>query len=183
LGGIDCGHRHIDVHRLVQTIGESDRFIAVRGDAKVDRKQRWKHSEITENQNTGEKYDEVHEEYHLAVDMFKEEIASRQAGDPQSLGGWLVTADTLRLGQEYLRQVVNEARVEVKKPSGDIEKAWKPRTRSIGVDYWDCEVYAMACAEMMVFKKFRQFGWDAKQWKAMISAKPPRVDRQGVPGR
>jgi phage terminase large subunit GpA-like protein len=187
LAGIDCGHRPLDVHRLVQKVrqspGNQERFIAVRGDAKVDRALRWRYSEVSENQSTGAVYEEVHQAYHLAVDVFKEELAQRQGGNPRDRGGWWVTADTLRLGQEYLRQVVNEAPILEKKPSGRTEYVWRPISRSTGVDYWDCEVYAAACAEMVAASRFGEAGWDAEKWLAMSRTKGRRVDREGVAER
>jgi phage terminase large subunit GpA-like protein len=187
LGGIDCGHRSLEVHRLLAKVKQQssmeDRLIAVRGDANVARAQRWRHSEIKENSRTGVEYEEKHEEYQLAVTVFKEELSQLQAADPQMPGKWLVTSDAMKVGVNYLKEVVNEAPVMERKPSGKEEIVWKRVSRSVGVDFWDGEVYASACAEMIVDSRFGDAGWDAEKWLAMSHAKPKRYDREGVSGR
>lgn len=183
LGGIDCGHRSLEVHRLMAMIREQfrddSRLIPVRGDAHVDRNQRWRRSEIKENYRTGVEYEELHEEYQVNVDVFKDELADMQAADPSQPGKWLVTSDCLKIGKNYLREVTNEAKMKVKKPSGDVD-VWTRISRAVGVDFWDGEVYASFCADMKVSILFQQAGWNAEAWRAMLSAKPRRVDREGI---
>jgi phage terminase large subunit GpA-like protein len=75
-----------------------------------------------------------------------------------------VTADALTDGEWYLKQVVNEPQVMERSKDGRTRVVWKERDRTVGHDFWDCEVYASAAAQMIVDGFPGGPGWDAARW-------------------
>lgn len=79
----------------------------------------------------------------IHVDLFKEDIRARWASAQSSPGAWLACSGS---PAQYWQEVVNES------PQVDERGrlAWSPVDSNIPHDFWDCEVYARAGAEMIV---------------------------------
>ena len=76
-------------------------------------------------------------------DQIKDSIAARMKR-PNGTGSWMVYKDT---DSNYARQVTAEQKITVKK-DGTLKSHWEPKTSHADNHYLDCEVYAMAAAEM-----------------------------------
>ena len=91
-----------------------------------------------------------------------------------------MTADCLTQGKSYLEQVVNFApQTIVDEKTGARKTLWGPRNGRVPVDFWDCEIYALAAAEMVI----GELGWSREAWEQWkISAQPARqkVNREVV---
>ena len=75
-------------------------------------------------------------------------------------------------GKQYLKQMVNEPPQTVTDQRGRKKVVFKPRSNSIGVDYWDCEVYQLALADAYV----GDWGWNAAEWADRLKRKRRGVD-------
>jgi len=165
---VDSNHRPMDVHTWMQSLDESlvrggtARVRAVRGDHKVDPAVRYRKHLVEQNTRTGEKYEGGLEQWGIYVYHFYQDLAERLAGRPNVPGSWYVTRDATVAGKSYLQQVTNFHRVvEINEKTGQKKGVWKPRSGTIDVDYWDCEVYSMVAAHMIV----GNLGWSEDQWK------------------
>jgi hypothetical protein len=76
------------------------------------------------------------------------------------------------VGKAYLEQVVNFGqRIELDPKTGQRKQVWGPRNGRVPVDFWDCEIYALAAAHMVV----GDLGWGAEAWEAWrLSAASPK---------
>lgn len=77
-------------------------------------------------------------------DKYKDMIASRLRKNPGN-GSWLVYDGCDR---EYAEQVTAEHKVN-EKSGGNIVQRWRPKRSHIDNHYLDCEVYAMAAADIL----------------------------------
>lgn len=165
---IDSNHRPMDVHNWMQSLpevllkGERARVRAVRGDHKVDPSVRYRMHVVEQNTRTGQKYDGGLEQWGIYVYHFYQDLAERISGRPNLPGSWYVTKDARAAGKSYLQQVTNFHRVvEVNERSLKKKAVWKPRSGTIDVDYWDCEVYDLVGAHMVV----GDLGWSEESWR------------------
>lgn len=94
------------------------------------------------------------------------------ASEPGKTGSWYLTADILN-GREYLEQVTNFHYVVTVDPKKGKRGRWIARNHRIPVDFWDCEIYAEAAAEMVV----GTLGWDADAWDAWKQSAGTRPDK------
>ncbi|MCD8329456.1 MAG: phage terminase large subunit family protein, partial [Lachnospiraceae bacterium] len=76
---------------------------------------------------------------------YKDMIAGRMKRENGS-GIWMVYADCDR---EYAEQVTAEHKVNVRSANGRVTQAWKPKASHADNHYLDCEVYAMAAADVL----------------------------------
>ena len=76
--------------------------------------------------------------------QFKDSIASRMRR-PNGNGSWMVYQD---IDEEYCRQVTAEHKVSERQANGQVRLVWKEKYSHADNHYLDCEVYAMAAAEM-----------------------------------
>jgi phage terminase large subunit GpA-like protein len=76
---------------------------------------------------------------------YKDMIAGRMRKKNGS-GSWMVYAGCDR---EYAEQVTAEHKVNVRTNNGKIKQEWKPKTSHADNHYLDCEVYAMAAADVL----------------------------------
>lgn len=177
--GVDTNYRMFDVHNFVRSARGrfGDRVRALRGDHKVDPAELFRMSTVERNARTGERYEGGLELWGVFVNAFREQLLSLFASDPAQPGAWLLTADILTLGQDYLRQVVNQVPVTEITPAGKTVVRWKTRDLAVGEHYWDIEVMELALAEMVTGGN-----WDAATWRRPAQApKPPEEPLMNVP--
>jgi phage terminase large subunit GpA-like protein len=185
---IDSNHRPMDVHNWLQSLpedlrsGERARVRAVRGDHKVQPELRYRMHLLEQNVRTGEKYKGGLEQWGIYVYHFYQDLAERLAGKPNLPGSWYVTRDAVTAGKSYLQQVTNFHRVvEVNAKTFAKKGVWRPRSNTLEVDYWDCEVYDLVAAHMVV----GDLGWSEESWRKWWglrsgSARPKRKRREAV---
>lgn len=77
-------------------------------------------------------------------DKYKDMIASRMH-KPNGTGSWMVHAGT---ELEYARQVTAEHKINIRS-GGKVVQKWVPKTQHIDNHYLDCEVYALAAADIL----------------------------------
>lgn len=78
-------------------------------------------------------------------DQYKDSIASRMRRD-NGRGSWMVYKDC---DQEYAKQVTAEHKVFVTSANGKRHLKWVEKHSHADNHYLDCEVYAMAAAEIL----------------------------------
>ena len=174
LSNIDTKHLPAQIHRWMRQLPENwvDRYQGKRllpgrirnihGDVRVRADMRFKHSLVESNARTGEKYDGGLHLWGLSVYPYYSELTDQISGEPGNLGSWYVTADCLSQGREYLEQVTNFSYKVEYDPRKGKKGVWGPRSGRIPVDFWDCEIYAAAAAEMVV----GNLGWEASTWES-----------------
>ena len=147
--GIDCGYRGRMVHNfaLKQRGGV---VLTVAGDASVPRGMPYRFSLVEKSTRTGKPYPGGLRRWGINTAEYKTDIQDRWAAPLDQPGAWWLTNAPLEEAEGYLRQVVNEARVQTRKPSGHIKEEWRIVDPRIGNHPFDCEVYAMAVADMVV---------------------------------
>lgn len=162
---IDANHRTLDVHNWIKSLGETRRVRAVRGDTNVKLSDKYKMSTVQHaKRDTSVVYSGGLELWGISPDVFRVDLAARFKSDPHRPGAWFVTRDAVDVGEWYLRQVVNEPQVLERGKDGRMKIVWKERDRSVGHDFWDCEVYCSAAAQMVVDGFPGAPGWDAGRW-------------------
>ena len=146
---IDCGYRTRLVHdwALKQRGG---RVITVAGDDAVPKGLPYRFSIVEKSTRTGKAYPGGLRRWALNVSDYKTDIQDRWAAPLDRPGAWWLTNAPLEDAEPYLRQVVNEARVQKRMPSGHIKEVWCIVDPRVGNHDFDCEVYAMAAADMVV---------------------------------
>lgn len=168
LVGCDSNYRTLDVHRWIDSLGRPGRIRAVRGDHKLAPEEKYRRNIVEQNTRTGEKYDGGLVQWGIYVNHFKQDLVERFAGRRGQSGSWHVTKDAIHRGKEYLKQLVNEPKKIETDTHGRKRVVFAPRSSSIGVDFWDCEVYGRALAEMIVDAlpelNGQRVGWDASKW-------------------
>ncbi len=166
--GIDSNHSPADVHQWHLWLGpeyrtDASRVRLLKGDHQLNADERFRKSEIDQNTRTGEKYEGGLVQWRVKVNYYKQDLMTRfqvDTIDPGRAGNWYVTADCVATGRDYLRQVVNEPRTIVTDSRGRTQVIWKPASGTIGVDYWDCEVYDRAMADMVIGDR----DWNISRW-------------------
>ena len=145
----------------------------VRGDQNVNPSKLFRFNVVKQNTRTKKDYQGggLHQ-WGIYVSAMKERLAAKFTA-PRGLPGmfWLPN-NVIAMGKDYLQQLVNEPRQIVINKDGRRVMKWVPVSNRIGVDYWDCEVYAMAGAEMIIRKFPGQPGWRANMWPKPTDAGP-----------
>lgn len=192
LAGIDTNHLPMQIHRWERQLPEEwldrmqgDKIIPgrlrnIRGDHTVRPDVRFRHNLVESNARTGEKYEGGLHQWGICVYPYYSELTDMISGEPGQLGSWYVTADCLSQGREYLEQVTNFHYSIVVDPRKGKRGKWGPKSGRIPNDFWDCEVYAAAMAEMVV----GNLGWDEaawQQWRA--TTKQKQSDRESQKSR
>jgi phage terminase large subunit GpA-like protein len=173
LSNIDTKHLPMQIHRWMRQLPEEwidrqrgerllpGRVRNIHGDYRVSPDVKFRHNLVESNSRTGEKYEGGLHLWGLCVYPYYSELTDLISGEPGQLGSWYVTADALSQGREYLEQVTNfHYAITIDPRKGKIGK-WGPRSGRIPNDFWDCEIYAMAAAEMVV----GNMGWEAAAWE------------------
>ena len=173
LANIDTNHLPMQIHRWERQLPEEwldrmhgkkiipGRLRNIRGDRTVRPDVRFRHNLVESNSRTGEKYEGGLHQWGIAVRPYYSELADMLSGEPGHTGSWYVTADCLSQGREYLEQVTNFHYAVTVDPRKGKKGDWVPRSGRIPVDFWDCEIYAMAAAEMVV----GNMGWGEAAWE------------------
>jgi phage terminase large subunit GpA-like protein len=173
LSNIDTNHLPMQIHRWEKQLSEEwldrmsgDRLIPgrirnIRGDHTVRPDVRFRHNLVESNARSGEKYEGGLHQWGICVYPYYSELTDLISGEPGQLGSWYVTADCLSQGREYLEQVTNFQYAITIDPRKGKKGKWGPRNGRVPVDFWDCEVYAMAAAEMVV----GNMGWEESAWE------------------
>lgn len=167
---IDSNFLPFKVHHWIRSLPESwrdketGRVRAVRGDHKISPDLRFRHSLVETNTRTGEKYDGGLDQWGIYVYPFYDELTEFLASDPGKPGAFYLTSDVTASGRSYLEQVTNfHRRTEFSSKDGRKKTLWKAKTDRIPVDFWDCEIYALVAANMVV----GDMGWKREDWEAM----------------
>ncbi len=173
LGNIDTKHLPRQIHRWMRQLPEEwvdrlngDKLIPgrvrnIHGQASTRADVRFRHSLVESNTRTGEKYEGGLHLWGIYVYPYYSELTELLSGEPGHIGSWYVTADALSQGREYLEQVVNFHYSIKHDPRKGKKGVWGPRSGKVPYDFWDCEIYAMAAAEMVV----GNLGWDVAAWE------------------
>lgn len=174
LSGIDTNYLPMQIHRWMRQLPEEwvdrlngDRLVPgrirnIRGDHAIRPDVRYRRNLVESNARTGEKYEGGLHLWGIYVYPFYSELTDLIGGEPGQEGSWYVTCDCLNHGREYLEQVTNFGHSMLLDPRKGKQSKWGPRNGRIPVDFWDCEIYAMAMAEMVV----GDMGWEPTAWEA-----------------
>lgn len=167
---IDSNHLPMAIHNWMRWLPEgwidrgTGRVRAIRGDHQLNPDTRWQLTNLETNTRDGTQvYEGGMEVWRLRVYPFYDELLQLLAGEPGRSGSWHVTSDCLTQGKAYLEQVVNFGqRTEWDPKSGKKKQVWGPRNGRVPIDFFDCEIYALAAAHMVV----GDLGWSADAWEA-----------------
>jgi len=167
--GIDANYRPADIHDWIQTHGKTDRIRAIRGDHTVNPKEGFRMTVVERNVRTGKRYAGGLQLWGIFVNRYKLWLLDRFAFGPGRPGSWHLSLDVVKEGGDYLRQLVNEPKILETGRDGRTRMVFRPRSHSIGVDWWDCEVYNAALADMVV----GDLGWSCRAWAPAAEVRPP----------
>lgn len=181
---IDSNHLPIKVHRWMRSlpeawaVGDRARVRAVRGDHQINGDLRYRPRELERVVRSGEEYEGGMVQWGIYVYPYYDEQLQSISSEPGRDGSWYVTADCLTQGKSYLEQVVNFApQTVVDDKTGARKTLWGPRNNRIPVDFWDCEIYALAAAEMVI----GDLGWSRESWEQWRTASQPGKPKQARP--
>lgn len=116
--------------------------------------------ELDRNSRTGKPYPGGLQRWGLATGTYKEEIQERWSIEPTAEGAWLLPSNILQAGDDYLRQVTNERLIVGVDKKGRRTKEWSIISSAFGNHYLDCEMIAMAMADMAVGKDWTKDNLD-----------------------
>ncbi len=116
----------------------------------------WRSTVIERSARTGKVYQGGQERWEVNRALFNADIHSRWRQPIDEPGAWMFTDAKLADCDLYLRELTNEAPVSVEKKRGRSVTVWDVIDRNIGNHFFDCEVYALAAAEMIVGGDWRE---------------------------
>ncbi len=148
-----------------------DRLRTIAGDSRLPAGQWFTQSRV-ERSRTGKRYAGGLERWALNVDAYKAGLVERFDLALDAPGAFFLHADCLAVGQDYLRQLCNEARQVQRTAAGREAVRWLIVDDAVGNHYLDCEVYARAAADMVTGLDWANLTTRAKQ-----AAKPPKDKR------
>lgn len=102
-------------------------------------------------------------------DKFKDSIASRMRRK-NGRGSWMVHKGC---DEEYARQVTAEHKIYARAANGTRRLKWTPKRSHADNHYLDCEVYAMAAAEMLGVRRLHLEAEEPRERKANKGAEGP----------
>jgi phage terminase large subunit GpA-like protein len=150
--GVDANYRTRQVQQFLRHASAgTDRIRAVRGDSSVHSQQLFRRTLVETNTRTGEKYDGGLELWGIAVNHYKENEIQVYQRTPPEHGALALPGDILQSagGEDYLRQIVNEA-PKTKQKDGERDKlVWSVIDAGVGNHYWDASIYTRALADMV----------------------------------
>lgn len=157
-----------------------DRLRTVAGDTRLPDGQWFAQSRI-ERSRTGKRYAGGLDRWALNVDAYKAGLLDRFELALDAEGAFFLHADCLAVGQDYLRQLCNEARQTQRTAAGREAVRWVIVDDAVGNHYLDCEVYARAAADMVTGLDWAHVLGRAKQ--ATRPKKPAAAtERRAPPG-
>lgn len=170
LGCIDSNHLPFKVHHFLRSLPHAwvydettPRIRAIRGDHQLNPDTRYRMNVVETNARSGESYEGGLLQWGVYVYPFYDELLQALAGEPGRPGSFYVTRDAIEQGRNYLEQLVNFGpTIVVDEATGQKKTRWGPRNNRIPIDFWDCEIYALTAAEMVV----GDLGWDPVKWEA-----------------
>jgi phage terminase large subunit GpA-like protein len=185
--GIDANYRTLEVHEWIRSVGKTTRVRAVRGDGNMPLSQRYKKSIVKESKRERDDgsgvvvYQGGLELWSIAADAFRLWLVERFQGRADKPGAWLLPANVLESGMHYLKQLVNEPPKWIRGKDGRRKVIFETVDEHLGHDFWDCEVYGVALAQMVVDQLKGNPGWDATRWDR--GEAPAEVWRPAAPDR
>ena len=175
--GVDSNYYPRDVHQFVQW-SNTERVVCIRGDHTLTPKERFRENVIERPKRGGPDY--AHGgmlQWGIFTTAYKETLRDTKWNIPISQpGAWVIPGDTIRTGGDYLRQLINERPIDEIGKDGRKKTIWKPRSDAIGVDFWDCEIYAFAMAEIELH--LQNLTWDASKWPTPSKESRPRIEHE-----
>lgn len=133
---------------------------------------------VEKNERTGKPYPGGFKRWALNVNHFKLDLLQRWEQPLDQAGAWFVTDDPPENLEDYLRQVTNEGQVPIRdKRTNKVKKIWKTLESGVGNHYWDCEVYNMALAEMIVDSDWSNL---AQRFRPVQAAQLSRTEYRGL---
>ena len=112
--------------------------------------------------------------YHLDTSYFKDKITRLVDIEPGALGGWHLYRNVPEI---YLNQFCSEHKIPVRDKKKRVHEEWRPKSHATRRDFWDCEVYAIAAAEMIRVFALRPENQPVKEYR------PPREQSEGFLNR
>lgn len=171
---VDSNHLPMKVHAWLRSLpaewvySETPRVRAIRGDHQLRPETRWRYHLVESNTRTGEKYEGGLPQWGIYVYPFYDELTGALSAEPGKPGAWYVTADALTLGKNYLEQVVNFGRsIKFDDKTGQKKAVWGPINGRVPIDFWDCEIYDLVAAQMVV----GDLGWSPQAWEQHLRSR------------
>lgn len=190
--GVDSGHEPMTVHNFCRQF-HPDQVFCVAGMTAEIAGLPYKFSVVERNQRTGKAYPGGMRRWAIHTSHYKADIHQRWEAPLDEPGAWWLPDAAWDTLESYCRQVTNEGRaIERHRRTGVPRMVWRIREDAIGNHFLDCEVYARACADMVVggnwdnlTQRFRQIARDEAQQVGKAHEKPE--DKPGFkvrkPGR
>lgn len=114
--------------------------------------------------------------WHINTSWYKDRLARLIHVAPGEPGKWHLHAGVSR---DYAQQMTSEHKVSVRKgKTGAWVEVWQPKKQGIANHYWDCEVYAMAAADML-----RALNMRRDEERLVYSPRPRAAREEDRPGR
>lgn len=166
LACIDSGYNTDEVYEIVR--GHSDALRAIKGAVTLNGPP-YRVSIIDRHPGTGAVIKGGLKLWHLDTTLYKDKIARMVTVQPGMPGEWHIHADP---GEEYIKQFCAEHKVIVRnRLTGRAIEKWQPRSVGAANHYLDCEVYALAAADMLNVR--------ALQPEGPTEPKPDEPERHG----
>jgi phage terminase large subunit GpA-like protein len=168
--GIDGKYRTLEVHQWKRSHEGSPRIRVVQGDGTMPLQVRYKNNVVYESRRTNSEGKKVEYEGGLELwsinsNVYRRELSEKFHAAPDRPGAWLLPEGIVDVGQHYLKQLVNEPPVmERNKKDGRQRLVYRERDKTLGHDFWDCEVNDYCVADMLVDQLPKNPGWDASKW-------------------
>lgn len=166
--GADCQYRTLAVHNWRR--GQAgDRVRTIGGDNK-DFGALWRRTVVDASAKDGVTYPGGLERWGIQVASYREELEQRWHAELDQPGAWWLEEDILSDGEDYLRQLVNQRAIYEQDKAGRKKKVWKAIDNRQRYDYWACEVYNLALADMVV----------DSNWTGLVARYAPQQSRRAV---
>ena len=166
LAGIDCGFETDRVWKFVRK-RDQERLRAVAGDSQMSNAF-YQMTTVEKSARDGKPYEGGLKRWGINTHTYKTDLQHRWGQPPHEAGAWLLTGDLLEILEPYLKQVTNEGPIWTTNKHGRQVMSWQVLEKNLGNHYWDCEVYARACADMVT-------GGD---WDDLLSRCPANTVRE-----
>lgn len=180
LAAIDSGYLTDQVYEFCrQNFG---RAIPVKGQTSLQG-EFYRLKKIDRNPRTGQAYKEGIVLYHLDTTVFKDKLSRLINSDNADLTGWWLPVE---VSERYLKMMCSE-RKEFKRDAKTGRGKWIWVDKTLGQNhFWDCEVYNVACAQILGVPYMRPEGDETIKTLGMEFPKPadpvgrmPREKKRG----